>query len=53
MDNYAEWIKEHPESDQSREDYDRDKDTYYNETRMIKEAQRKADAKFATYSYWE
>jgi hypothetical protein len=29
MDHYAEWIKEHPESDTSRYDYDRNKDTYY------------------------
>jgi len=28
MDNYAEWIKQHPESDTSREDYDEYKDTY-------------------------
>jgi len=40
MDNYADWIKAHPESDTSRADYDREKDSYYNETRMMKEAQR-------------
>jgi len=43
MDHYAEWIKEHPESDTSRYDYDRDKDDYYWDQRNIKEGKRKED----------
>ena len=29
VDHYAEWIKNHPESDTSREGYSQDNDPYY------------------------
>ena len=38
MDHYAEWINKHPESDTSRWDYDQSKDTYYWDSRRLKEA---------------
>jgi len=38
MDHYAEWIKQHPESDTSRADYNRENHTYYWDSRRIKEA---------------
>ena len=53
MDNYAEWIKQHPESDESREDYDREKDIYYQQNREMKEQQRIEDEKIINYSYWD